>query len=280
MRFAVYIPNFGPFFAPSVVAETAGAAEAAGWDGLFMWDHLIWGEELVGDPWIALAAAAVATHHLRLGPVAVPIPRRRPWQVARAATTLDLLSEGRAVLGVGIGSDAHGDFSKFDEQRDAATRGRMLDEGLGIIRALWSGRPVHHTGEFFRIDNVAMRPNPIQEPSVPIWVAGDWPRREPFERARRWDGAVPQRVGQELTVDDVRELRALVGSTNLDGRSFDVLHIGHTPDNKAESRRRVRALSEAGATWWLENLGIGWLGKRSTIDYESIRERIALGPPK
>ena len=164
IQFAVYIPNFGPFHSPEVVAEAAREAEAAGWDGLFIWDHVMWEDEPVGDPWIALAAAASATSRIRLGPVAVPLPRRRPWQIARAATSLDLLSGGRTILGVGIGSDAHGDFSRFDEELDPGTRGRMLDEGLAVIQALWSDDPVRFTGSFYELSDVSHSYSEAQDP--------------------------------------------------------------------------------------------------------------------
>src|SRR5688572_4432084 len=121
MRFAINVPNFGPFADPLAVVELAQAADAAGWDGFFLWDHVLWRDQKslpVADPWVTLAAMAQATKRIRLGPLVTPLPRRRPWQVAREAATLDALSGGRVTLGVGIGGDWFGDYSHFGEPAD------------------------------------------------------------------------------------------------------------------------------------------------------------------
>ena len=86
------------------MAELARVAERSGWDGFFVWDHIyFFAGNPVGDPWVQLAAVADATERLRIGTMVTPLPRRRPWVVARQAVTLDRLSDGRFVLGVGIG---------------------------------------------------------------------------------------------------------------------------------------------------------------------------------
>src|SRR5215207_5272077 len=95
MRYAVNLPNFGQLADVRVVAGLAADAEAAGWDGFFVWDHLTWVKrELldIADPWMLLCGAALATERLRLGPMVTPLPRRRPWKVARETVTLDRLS--------------------------------------------------------------------------------------------------------------------------------------------------------------------------------------------
>ena len=105
MKFAIYVPNFGPFGNARVLADLAREAESAGWDGFFIWDHVIWSspeEQPVVEPWVALTAIAMATERIRIGPIITPLPRRRPWQVARQAASLDQLSGGRLILGVGV----------------------------------------------------------------------------------------------------------------------------------------------------------------------------------
>ncbi len=238
MRFALWAPNFGVFADASLVADLAGRAEAAGWDGWFLWDHVVHmaGNEPVVDPWMALAAAALATRRIRLGTVVTPLPRRRPWNVARQAATLDRLSGGRAVLGVGIGTERTEEFRGFGEETDPVRRAAMLDEGLDLIADLWTGAAVHHQGEHYRVDGVAFQPVPVQNP-LPVWVAAVWPHRRPLRRVARWQGVVPERLpGPEA----VREIRNVVG-----------------PDKDivvSPGERPPREWASAGATWWMERL--------------------------
>jgi alkanesulfonate monooxygenase SsuD/methylene tetrahydromethanopterin reductase-like flavin-dependent oxidoreductase (luciferase family) len=105
MKFALYLPNFGPYGNARMLSDLAVDAEQAGWDGIFLWDHIVryWPAD-VADAWISLSAIAVRTQHLRLGALITPLARRRPWKVAREAITLDRLSNGRLILGAGLGS--------------------------------------------------------------------------------------------------------------------------------------------------------------------------------
>src|SRR5687768_11520535 len=106
MRFGLHLPNFGPVGDPATLAGLAADAETAGWDGFFIWDHILgdpsWRMPMV-DPWVSLAAIATATERIRLGALVTAVPRRRPWQLARETTTLDRLSDGRLIVGVGMG---------------------------------------------------------------------------------------------------------------------------------------------------------------------------------
>jgi alkanesulfonate monooxygenase SsuD/methylene tetrahydromethanopterin reductase-like flavin-dependent oxidoreductase (luciferase family) len=139
---SVWLPLFGELADPVVVARLAAEAEQVGWDGFFVWDNVNWHAPVrrVADAWITLAAAAAATERLRLGPMVVPLARRRPAKVARETATLDLLSGGRLTLGVGLGSDRFGgEFSATGEQTDDRQRGQMLDESLEILTAALAG---------------------------------------------------------------------------------------------------------------------------------------------
>ncbi len=141
-------------------ASLAVDAEQAGWDGVFVWDHMVvWSGNLVGDPWILLAAAAAATERIALGPMVTPLPRRRPWKLAREAVTLDQLSGGRLILGVGIGFPPEPEFTAFGEPTEAKVRAEMLDEGLEIITGLWTGRPFG-----FRVVTTTSRRWPFYRP--------------------------------------------------------------------------------------------------------------------
>ena len=121
LRSALWLPLFDELADPLVVARLAAEAEEAGWHGCFVWDQLRWRAPVrqVADPWITLAAIATATERLRLGPMVTPLARRRPAKVARETATLDLLSGGRLILGVGIGSDRFAaELSRTGEQLD------------------------------------------------------------------------------------------------------------------------------------------------------------------
>jgi alkanesulfonate monooxygenase SsuD/methylene tetrahydromethanopterin reductase-like flavin-dependent oxidoreductase (luciferase family) len=194
MRCSINIPNLGDFADPRAVALTARLTEEAGWDGLFIWDHLIgYNRDLVGEfaaTNILLAAAALATDRIRLGTQVTPVPRCRPRQLAREITTLDRLSGGRIILGVGLGDPVENEYGRFGEPTDPKVLAGLLDEGLAVMVLLWSGEPVSCHGQFLTVDDVIMRPTPVQRPRVPIWVGGHWPHKPPARRAARWDGAV------------------------------------------------------------------------------------------
>jgi alkanesulfonate monooxygenase SsuD/methylene tetrahydromethanopterin reductase-like flavin-dependent oxidoreductase (luciferase family) len=149
MRAGLWLPLFEELADPRVVARLAADAEEWGWHGVFVWDQLRWREPIkqVADPWITLAAIAAATEEVMLGPMVTPLARRRPAKVARETATLDRLSGGRLILGVGLGGDQFaGEFSKTGEQVDDRARGQMLDEALAILVTAWSGEPVNHRG--------------------------------------------------------------------------------------------------------------------------------------
>jgi alkanesulfonate monooxygenase SsuD/methylene tetrahydromethanopterin reductase-like flavin-dependent oxidoreductase (luciferase family) len=282
MRYAVNLPNFAEYADVRTVAGLAADAEAAGWDGFFVWDHMVWSRKValpVADPWIVLAAVALATERLRLGPMVTPLARRRPWKVARETVTLDHLSGGRLILGVGLGTPAEDEFGAFGEPTEAATRAARLDEGLEVLTRLWSGERVSFQGEHYRVDEVAFLPAPVQQPRIPVFVAGVWPRRAPLRRAARFDGVVPLKVGEEelvmLEAGELAELLAVVGAERPGGGPFEVMVGGRTPgDDPAAARAVVEPLAEAGMTWWTEEL------EPRRGDLHAMRERIRQGPPR
>jgi alkanesulfonate monooxygenase SsuD/methylene tetrahydromethanopterin reductase-like flavin-dependent oxidoreductase (luciferase family) len=203
MRYLLSVP---PFTDARVVVEVARTAEANGWDGFFLWDHLRWDDEQeIHDPWVLLGAIALQTERMLLGTMVTPLSRRRPWVVAKHLVTLDHLSGGRAVLGVGLGEPPTHDFAALGDEADPKVRAAILDEALDIVDALVSGRVVAHDGEHFQV-HASMRPASVQRPRVPVWVAGVAPNRKPLERARRWDGYVP--IGRDVTPETIG---ALVG---------------------------------------------------------------------
>jgi len=242
VKIGLHVPNFGAFADPGAIADLAASAEAAGWDGFFLWDHVARPEGTFPmlDPWIALAAVAMRTGRIRIGPLVTPLARRRPWNVARQVVTLDHLSHGRVTLGIGLGISTGPEFSSFGEQSDPRTRGDMLDEGLEILRVTWRGTPVRHEGTHYRLGPVTFIPPPAQT-SVPIWGATERVTGRPVRRAAALDGIFP--VG--LTA---RQLPVLLGNiARLRGGLYGYDVVAGGTDDWQQWR-------DAGATWWLRVL--------------------------
>ena len=232
MRYLLSVP---PFTDPRVVLDLAVRAEESGWDGFFLWDHLRWDDEQeIHDPWVLLGAIAVRTSTLVLGTMVTPLSRRRPWVVAKHLVTLDHLSGGRAVLGVGLGEPPTHDFSELGDEPDPRVRAAMMDESLSVIDALVSGRRVDHDGTHFQV-HASMRPASVQRPRIPVWVAGIAPNQRPLERARRWDGYVP--IGDGL---EPAALASLVGPFPRPGWDLVVPWADGVPADE---------YADAGVTW-------------------------------
>ena len=249
MRSGLFIPLFDELADPALVARLSAEAEEAGWHGVFVWDNLRFVEPVVdvADPWIALAAIAMATEGIRLGPMVTPLARRRPAKVARETATLDGLSDGRLTLGVGLGNDAFAsEYSITGEELDDRRRASMLDESLEILAAAWSGEPVHHRGEHYTVDGMRFLPRPVQRPGVPVWVAGYRGKPKPMRRAARYQGFFPLDVNhpEQLAeiVADVTALRREAGGDLTE--PYDVV-VALPPGSDPAP------YLAAGATWWL-----------------------------
>jgi alkanesulfonate monooxygenase SsuD/methylene tetrahydromethanopterin reductase-like flavin-dependent oxidoreductase (luciferase family) len=248
VRRAIDVAPFGELADPRVLAGLAAAAEERGWDGFFVWDHILYRAPVraVADPWVALAAVACATSRLRIGPLVTPLSRRRVHKVARETVTLDLLSSGRLTLGVGLGSARNGELEPFGEVTDPRERARRLDQGLDDLARYWGG-------EF--------QPVPVQRPRIPVWVAAEWPHRRPVRRALRWDGLFPIALpGPEALAELTSEVRAARPA----GDPFDVI-VEIPPDDDPQ------AWARAGATWAVTDFGM------QPVQAE-VREVIDAGP--
>jgi alkanesulfonate monooxygenase SsuD/methylene tetrahydromethanopterin reductase-like flavin-dependent oxidoreductase (luciferase family) len=286
LRFGIYLPNFGPYGDARMLANLAREAEEAGWDGFFIWDHIArsWPTGLI-DPWIALAAVALATNRIRIGALVTPIPRRRPWKLARETASLDHLSGGRLVFGAGLGSGYGAEWDDLGEETDPKVRGQMLDEGLSVLAGLWSGEPFSYNSPHYQVSQAHFLPRPVQLPRIPIWVAGYWPNKAPMRRAACWDGMFPlyDRFGVGK-LDEFAESVAFVmahrAQLGLDG-PFDVIYRGMSRPGQ-ESVDQAGQFAEAGATWWLENLtplafgGDDW---QAEWPLDAMYERVLQGPP-
>lgn len=286
MRFSINVPNFGDFADAHTIARVAVAAEQAGWDGLFVWDHVVHSKkqrtgQAFGDPWMLLTAAGMATSRIKLAPMVTPVARRRPEQLARQVATLDALSGGRVIFGAGLGAPIADEFGSFGDETDQKVLAEKLDEGLDLLAAYWSGTTVNHDGPHYRVDDVTLLPATVQQPRPPVWIAGYWPRKRPMRRAARWDGAVPlfqtANHGEAPPVDEVRDLIAFLRDQRGDSTTpYDVVVGGISPADASKSRALIEPLAEAGATWWDERQLI-----TGTDFYrlEPVLRRIEQGPP-
>ena len=282
MNFGIYLPNFGPFGDARALAELAANVEQSGWDGFFIWDHIqrYWPTN-VADTWVALSAIAMRTERVRLGALVTPIPRRRPWKVAREAATLDLLSKGRLILGVGIGSSGGVDveWRNFGEEMDLKKRAAMLDEGLEIINGLWSGESISFEGQHYHVKKSQFLPRPRQSPRIPVWVAGNWPHKAPFRRMARWDGMVPLlSPGNDDDISELQDAICFTLSQRDPGQPFDV--ACSVPPAKAAAQSD--AYAKIGVNWLLVQLypthfGSDW---REAWPLDAMREFVEAGPPR
>ena len=274
MRYALNLQAFGELAVVDALASLAADAEAAGWDGFFLWDHLQWEPGLpVADPWIALTAIAMRTTRIRIGALVTPLPRRRPWKFARETATLDHLSKGRLVVGVGIGGEWFREYSTFGESVDDKTHAAMLDEGLAVVTGLWSGEPFEYQGKHYAVHSAQFLPTPVQSPRIPVWVAGVWPNKAPMRRAAMWDGLCPIVDGHTVQPEEVSAMLAYIRQYRSRNAPFDVVVPGYVGNmQQAEAKSLLKRYEEAGVTWWQE----GFMPNDTLHD---VRERIHQGPP-
>lgn len=277
MQFGIDLVIADDFADPALTAHLARTAEDAGWDGLFVWDHrgYVWGESFA-DACVTLAAAAVSTERLRLGTAVTPLPQRKPHDVALTLASLDLLSGGRMVFGAGLGGVA-AEYTTFGEPGDAKVRAAMLDEGLEVLRLLWSGEEVRHRGAHYIVDGTTLAPLPVQRPRIsmpriPIWIGGE--SRPALRRAARWDGWIASAFGGHGEVirrpEDLARDVAVIRQYRTADSPFDVALTGQSAPGDGAM---VREYGETGATWWLESLH----NRRGST--EELLERVAAGPP-
>lgn len=276
---------------PELAVELAPLAEASGWDGFFVWEG-IWAT----DPWAMLAAAAMVTERIRLGTMLTPVPRRRPWELAGQTMTVDRLSNGRVILSAGLGVPAEFEhrFWIFEDDPGRKVRAELLDEGLEMMHELWQGEPFEFEGEHYRAErtDTMLPPAIVQQPRIPTWVVGVWPRMKSMRRVARYDGWIPnyappnasgvdpleqQRTyTPEIAAEAIAWIRDERERSGLGDRPFDITQEGTTSGTDAEADAAVvRPWAEAGVTWWLE---ADWNVPAERVAGYS-RERVKAGPP-
>lgn len=267
-----------PYGGARMVAQLAQLAEQAGWDGCFLGDA-IWCE----DPMVALAAAAMTTQRIRLGTMVIPVPLRRPWKLASESVALDRLSDGRLILGLGTGAVWMGWQSFPDEVTDTKARAEMLDESIDILTLLYRRKPFDYLGRHYHLkltllDEQHYPPKPVQQPRVPLWVVGVWPRMKSMQRVLKCDGLLAEKMNQEgkaeeVTPADIQAMKAYVDANRTLTTPFDIVVGGITAGlAHAQIEEKLLAWQEAGVTWWVEGV---W-GQSE----QEAAERIRRGPPQ
>jgi alkanesulfonate monooxygenase SsuD/methylene tetrahydromethanopterin reductase-like flavin-dependent oxidoreductase (luciferase family) len=265
LRHALYLAPFDDLADPWAVQRLGTAAEANGWDGLFLWDHVYRPEEQttdIADVWIVLAAVAAATATIRIGPMVTPVTRRRIATLARQTVTLDRLSGGRLTLGLGLGVDSGRELSAFGEIIDPRVRAARLGEGAELLVRLWSGERVDHRGEHFRAEGVRFRPVPVQQPRIPLWFAARADALAPVRRAARYDGLFPIEMNLDQFRRAVDTIVAVRG--HLDGFDMAV---------RADPGLDLAAFAAAGATWVMHAFP-------PSVRYAAVEAYVAAGPPR
>lgn len=264
MRCGVNLPMIGP---PGRLIELAMLTEESGWDGFFLWDHLQLDKSgpVVHDPWVLLGAVAAKTERVKVGTLVTPVARRRPWKLAKELTTLDHLSNGRAIFGVGLGVPAELEYAAFGEDDNPKTHAAKLDEALPLVDTFLRGERVDHDGEHYSI-HAKLTPGAVQRPRPPIWVAGTLPYRRPMERALRWDGYFPLDFRAEeaaLTADALAKVVEQLDAPD----GFDIVTL-LTPSLEPAD------LARAGATWLIDG------PSEDDKDFVELERRIKAGPPR
>jgi alkanesulfonate monooxygenase SsuD/methylene tetrahydromethanopterin reductase-like flavin-dependent oxidoreductase (luciferase family) len=276
MRYGFVLPSGSAADAADLAAE----AERAGWDGFFCWEPT-WGV----DAWVMLTAAAMRTTTIRLGTMVTPLPKRKPWEVASQAATLDNLSGGRVILSIGLGAPDPR-FWIFEDDPGRKVRAEMMDEALDMMALMWRGEAFSYEGKHFHAKRPEMMipPPTTQQPRIPTWVVGLWPAPRSMRRSARWDGWLPyfrsdqpgpNRPELAQLADAVQWLTEERASHGLDMSGYDVVMEGNTEPG-AEAVAEVQAWEEAGATWWLE---ANWQID-SAVAVEWCRGRLRAGPPR
>ncbi len=275
---------------PNLAVELARLAEASGWQGFFVWEG-IWAT----DPWATLGAAAMVTERIRLGTMLTPVPRRRPWELAGQTMTVDRLSGGRVILSAGLGvSEAEPRFWIFEDDPGRKHRAELLDESLELMQQLWRAEPFEFEGQHYRAKRTdsMLPPAVVQQPRIPTWVVGLWPRMKSMRRVARYDGWIPNYAPPgnspesadeqtrlftpEIAAEAIAWIHAERERLGLADRPFDVIQEGATTGTDAAADAAVvRPWAEAGATWWLES---DWSVPADRVaDYS--RDRLRAGPP-
>ncbi|MDH5403068.1 MAG: LLM class flavin-dependent oxidoreductase [Candidatus Heimdallarchaeota archaeon] len=274
MKFGFFLPTMASFADPKQVIEFAILAEKSGWDGVFLPDHLMHHDSI---PWldanIMMTAIVCNTKNIKVGSWITPVVRRQPWQLAKELATLDILSNGRIILGAGIGAPPS-DYTSFGIKYE--NMGEKLDEALEILDLCWKGETFDFEGKYYQLKDVRLLPKPIQKPRIPILIGGKWPGNKPFIRGAKWDGMMPisKQWPKHLTIEEIKELTSFINSERKKHTNENAELLIQLDISEINNIHLLSKLYELGVTWIL--FGIS----PRTGSVEQIKQAILHGPPK
>lgn len=267
MKLGVALPHFGPTASPQGIVMIARAAESLGFASVWVLDRLLWPVEPVSkypgnpkgelpapmqntyDPFIVLSFAAAHTERVLLGTSVLVAPYRSPTVTAKMTATLDLLSGGRLIMGLGVGWSADEFVAVGGGLED---RNQQTDEFIQVVRELWRSDEISFSGAHYRIPRTLFLPKPLQRPSPPIWIGGNSARA--MRRVAAFgDGWHPtSRMPVSEMADKMARIRA---NARAQGRDADAIALtlrwNAFPDlEDAENRRaalqRLREYQDVG----------------------------------
>ncbi len=238
MRVGVALPNFSKLGTRDVLADVAREAEALGYDSIWTTDHVMMTtgqEEPYGhilEALTALTYAAALTERVKLGVSVIVLPQREPVLLAKQVATLDNLSGGRVIVGLGAGWNQR-EFQYLGASFD--DRGKRLDEYIGALRELWTSPEPRFDGQFVRFSEALFSPRSAQPNGIPIWIGGGSPaalRRS----ATLADGWHPVGVNVETFANGMRRVRELAGDRKVEGTLRIRTAVGRRlPEQRAAS---------------------------------------------
>ena len=260
MHVAVEFPLAAHRWGAVAVLELAHAIEDAGYDEIDLFEHVTVGHPIPGrsetreaapellEPLVTLGAISAVTRRIRLGTGILVLPQRQPALVAKQVATLDVLSNGRVRLGVGVGWQR----SEYESLGvPFAERGRRIDEAITLMRRYWTEPSVTFHGQFYRAEAMGMDPKPVQPGGPPIWLGGD--SEAALHRVGRLgDGWMAMADSDEAVVTAPEKLATIRAAAEAAGR--DPARIGlqarlSDPLDLESLPRRVAGLRAAGFTW-------------------------------
>ena len=275
--------NFGVVITGGTAAEQLEMAlevEAVGWDGVFLWEG-IYGT----DAYVTMGAIAARTKRIRIGTMLTPAPRRQPWKLASELLSIDQLSQGRAIVALGLGAVDFPGWKEIGAETDRKIRAELLDETIDILSSFWSGKFAGYQGKHYQIESFGEGPATIQQPRIPIWVVGAWFSQKSMARVLRCDGLLPHilppagvtqwgadDVRAALTPDVLRQITTYLAQHRTLSTHFDIVMEGETPGEDAQATAaKIMPLQDAGVTWWIE---ARWMDGR-----DEVLKRVRQGPP-
>lgn len=224
MQYGIALPNFGKYAEKDMILELAVAGEELGFDSLWVSDHVViphthkgFGNEFL-EPLITLTYIAARTRSIKLGTSVLVLPYRNPVVLAKAISTLDELSGGRVILGVGAGWLKE-EFDALGVSYEA--RGAITDEYIDAFQTLWTKDDPEYSGEYIEFSDISFLPKPVQKPHPPIWIGGG--SRRAIERAAKWgDGWHPVGLTPRVIHERAWYLKELIDKSERDECEFSI----------------------------------------------------------